>query len=324
MARPPKSNISKLSQESLADPDAALESTLLEALTAPPTPDPLPALVQEFLDDLREANKSKHTVRAYKSDLEQFRDYYQGPLTGITPAVLRGFSAKFRDLSPTSRARKQATLASFLTWARKHDYMDKDPMSKLDRVKKPERLPRGKSRGEVERVLRVIPKDQKRDRVLFTLLFETGLRISEGLGIHVEDLDLVSDNERLTVTGKGDRERTLLLDDPKLLKLLRDYLKGTGYQHGLLFRAQKNGDGDALRYQSVQERWAKYCQAAGVACTLHQLRHSHATEMVNGGVSLGTVRKRLGHRSLQTTLLYAETSDQTADRELRDWRRKTK
>ena len=65
-----------------------------------------------------------------------------------------------------------------------------------------------------------------------------------------------------------------------------------------------------------------YCARAGVSCTLHQLRHTHATELVNGGVSLATIRKRLGHKNLQTTLRYAEQSDATADAELRAWRRK--
>lgn len=76
-----------------------------------------------------------------------------------------------------------------------------------------------------------------------------------------------------------------------------------------------------LRYQSVQERWQGYAGRAGVSCTLHQLRHSHATELVNGEVSLATIRKRLGHQHIQTTLRYAEVSDRTADDELRRWRR---
>ena len=56
----------------------------------------------------------------------------------------------------------------------------------------------------------------------------------------------------------------------------------------------------------MQERWAGYCARAGVCCTLHRLRHTHATELVKGGVSLATIRKRLGHKTLQTTLRYAK------------------
>ena len=80
--------------------------------------------------------------------------------------------------------------------------------------------------------------------------------------------------------------------------------------------------GGSLRYQSAHEHWVTYCAAAGVDATLHQLRHTHATELVNAGVSLATIRKRLGHRNLQTTLRSAEQSDAVADAELRAWRRR--
>jgi integrase len=93
------------------------------------------------------------------------------------------------------------------------------------------------------------------------------------------------------VTGKGGQRRTVLLDEPRLVAELRRYLKATGYTHGPIFRAEKNGVGGPLRYSTVQEHWARYTAAAGVSATLHQLRHSHATELVNGGVSLPTIRK---------------------------------
>ena len=115
--------------------------------------------------------------------------------------------------------------------------------------------------------------------------------------------------------------RTVLLDDPRLVAQLRAYLRHRRYRYGPLFRAEKNGRGGPLRYQSIQERWQRYCRQAGIACTLHQLRHSHATELVNGGVSLATIRKRLGHQHLHTTLRYAEQTDTTADAEVRAWRR---
>ena len=115
---------------------------------------------------------------------------------------------------------------------------------------------------------------------------------------------------------------TVLLDDPRLVNLLRRYQRTLGDTHGPLFQATKNGRGGPLRYQSVQERWQGYARRAGVTCTLHQLRHSHATELVDGGVSLATLRNRLGHQHLQTPLRSAEVSDQTADAEVRRWRRR--
>ena len=115
--------------------------------------------------------------------------------------------------------------------------------------------------------------------------------------------------------------QTVLLDTPALVVNLRKYIEGLDYTHGPLFQASKNGNGGPIRYQSVQVRWQTYAKGAGIGCTPHQLRHSHATELVNGGVSLATIRKRLGHQHLQTTLRHAEVSDQTADTELRHWRR---
>jgi len=82
------------------------------------------------------------------------------------------------------------------------------------------------------------------------------------------------------------------------------------------------GTAAAVSYQSAQRRWAAYCAKAGLSATMHQLRHTHATELVNDGVSLATIRKRLGHKNLQTTQRYAEQTDHAADQELRQWRRR--
>jgi len=283
---------------------------------------PLTAMIADFLADLQQANHSSHTLRAYGGDLAQFAAFHADAPSAITAETLRSFWGSLAHLSPASRARKQACLARFLTWAYRHDLLSANPMEKIDRVKREPPLPRGLARQKVETILAAIPTHQKRDRLLFRLILETGLRVGEALGLHVEDLILTPDDERIQVVGKGGKPRTVLLDDARLVRQLRTYLKETGYRHGPLFRAAKNGRGGPLRYQSVQERWTQYCEQAGVACTLHQLRHTHATELVNEGVSLATIRKRLGHKNLQTTLRYAEQSDAAADAEIRAWRRR--
>jgi integrase len=181
------------------------------------------------------------------SDLAQLCAFHQGPVQTITAEVLRKF------------------------------------FGKIERVKLDPPQPRGVERSQIERILTIIPASHLRDRLFFRLLAGTGLRVSEGLSLYVEDLDLSLDNEHLTVVGKGGKRRTVLLDDPRLLQQPRIYLKRMGYQHGPLFRAEKNGRGGPLRYQSMQERWDSYCSQAVVACTLHQLRHAHATELINGG-----------------------------------------
>ncbi|MBV9688902.1 MAG: tyrosine-type recombinase/integrase [Ktedonobacteraceae bacterium] len=277
----------------------------------------LRSLVALFLADLAHANHSSQTLRAYATDLAQLCVFHQGPVRTITAEVLRAFFGRHATLLPATKARKQAAVARFLAWTEQQDLLEANPMRKIERVKLDPPQPRGMERGKIERILEVIPAKCLRDRLFSRLLLETGLRVSEGLSLYVEDLDLSLDNEHLTVTGKGGKRRTILLDDPPLVHQLRAYLKRMGYKHGPLFRAEKNGRGGPLRYQSMQERWDRYCSQAGIACTLHQLRHSHATELINGGVSLPTIRKRLGHKNLQTTLRYAEQLDETADAEIR-------
>jgi integrase/recombinase XerD len=279
------------------------------------------ALIDAFLADLAHSNRSIHTRRAYTTDLARFASFYRGLVRDITADVLRAFFATRAHLRPASRARTQAALASFLGWAYRQEFIDTLPMARVERVCPDPPTIRGLKRPQIEAILAVIPKEEPRDRLLFRLIVETGLRIGEALALYVEDLDLTPDDEHMGVLGKGNQRRTVLLDDMRVVRELRLYLTRMGYKHGPLFRAAKNGRGGPLRYQSVQERWQRYCERAGVACTLHQLRHAHATELVNDGVSLATIRKRLGHKNLQTTLRYAEQSDATTDAELRSWRR---
>jgi site-specific recombinase XerD len=281
----------------------------------------LGAVIADFLTDLAHSNRSAHTRQAYAADLARFSSSYTGPVDGITADVLRAFFATRTHLSPATRARTQAALASFLGWSYRHEVIETLPMARVERVRLDPPRPRGLKREQIDAILATIPATKQRDRLLFRLIVETGLRVGEALALYVEDLDLTRDDEHVTVVGKGNQRRTILLDDARLVRDIRAYLKRNGYRHGPLFRAEKNGRGGPLRYQSVQERWQQYCTHAGVACTLHQLRHSHATELVNAGVSLATIRKRLGHKNLQTTLRYAEQSDAAADAELRAWRR---
>jgi len=287
-----------------------------------PASHPMTDLIAAFLTDLANADRSVHTQRAYATELRRLTAFHAGSITTITPTILRIFFAQHSHLKPASRARMHAALTRFFRWAEQHDLIPTNPMTRIESVRVETPLPRPRPRAEVEAVLAVIPASNGRDHLLFRLLLELGLRVREVLTLAVEDLSLERDNERLTVLGKGGKRRTLLLDDPKLVKRMKTYLQQTGIRHGLLFRAVKNGDGGPLRYQSIHERWAAYCTTAGVRCTLHQLRHTHASELVTDGVSLATVRKRLGHANIQTTLRYAEQADATSDAEIRQWRRK--
>ena len=95
-----------------------------------------------------------------------------------------------------------------------------------------------------------------------------------------------------------------------------------GYTPGPLFRASINGRGGPLSNDAAHHRWKKYCATAGVEIGIHQLRHAHATELINSGVSIEVVRRRLGHASTETTQAYTLLADKVADTEIHAARRK--
>jgi integrase/recombinase XerD len=116
--------------------------------------------------------------------------------------------------------------------------------------------------------------------------------------------------------------RTVLLDDRGYVALLRLYLARAGYTAGPLFRASINGSGGPLSYDAAHHRREGYCSAAGVGLEIHQLRHAHTTELINSGVSIEAVRRRLGHASTETTQRYALPDDKVAAAEIRAARRR--
>jgi site-specific recombinase XerD len=183
----------------------------------------------------------------------------------------------------------------------------------------PESQPRPLDSRIIRKVLNAIPSRKLRDRLLFTLIAETGLRIAEALGIYYEDLALTPDDERIIIRGKGGRTRTVMLyAAPESLKLLQRYLRQTRIMSGALFRGDpaRGGSSRPIHYRTAHHAWMRYCRKAKVKASIHALRHSFATRLINEGVSLGVVRKLLGHRSMQTTLRYAEVTDATVKREL--------
>jgi len=280
---------------------------------------PLQRLLDEFLTDLENAGRSPHTIVNYRCDLRRLIQFAPEGLHALGPARLRLYFTSLAGKAPATRARAQASANAFLSWCYKHDLIPANPMHKLDRIKPPEYRPRPLDPRTIRKILKAIPKHNLRDRLLFTLIAETGLRVSEALGIYVEDLVLTPDDEQIIVRGKGGRTRTVMLyAAPQSLQLLRRYLRRSGITSGALFRGDpaRGGSNLPLHYRTAHHAWCRYCRRAGVHANIHALRHTFATRLLNEGVSLAVVRKLLGHRNMQTTLRYADVTDATVKREL--------
>lgn len=297
------------------------------------------------LHDLSEAflaaNQNRlrpNTRRAYGYDLGLFaRAFPFQAAEETTVQHLRAFLQASADRAPSTLARRQAALKACFAWAYRNDLLSADPSAKLEPVRLPERDPRPLIEEQAEAILAAVPVSQKRNRLLFTLLYETGVRVGEALGLALSHVQLnETDGGFLRVLGKGGRERIVpLIDAPRSVRLLRELMKTMGTL-GPLFRGdlRKGGrPGEAMDYTTVYYHFERAVEGArkkrpslfereGEPITLHRLRHTYATQKLRSGVSLPSVRRLLGHRNLQTTLRYADTDLETAKRELVEARRR--
>lgn len=279
-----------------------------------------------------------NTRLAYGYDLRLFnRAFPELEVAAITSDHLRAFLHDTADAAPSTVARRQATLRSCFRWAYQNDLIPNDPTLKLAAIALPIRDPRPLTEAHVKAILAAIPTTDRRNRLLFTLLYETGMRVGEALGIMLSDLALnVVDGGTIRIRGKGNKERVVpLIDAPRTIRLLRHFLKDA---HGIgpLFRGDliKGGHpSDAVHRTTVFYHFERYVAQAREQhprlfaqetepITIHRLRHTYATIKLRDGVSLSTLRKLLGHTHVQTTLRYAETDLDQIKYELAEIRRR--
>ena len=224
-----------------------------------------------FVAALRGRHAPPNTVKAYASDLRRFTGAVAADLAALDATAIRAFLDSDTASAATHR-RRYAALCSFYRWLVRQGILDVNPMERVDRVATVSRLPRPLDTGTVVRLLTMIPPVATRDRVLFTLLYETGMRVGEALGLQVADIDLTPDDEKVRVLGKGQRERTVLLTAaPQSVRLLRRHLKLSRIRSGSVFRGDPRYGGSALPldYTTVRHAWQRYCTAAGVTATIH-------------------------------------------------------
>ena len=209
--------------------------------------------VEQFLD----RDWSPNTRRSFASDLSRFRTAFPGrPVTDLTPGELQeyldGLTSKHdpsRPVSPATYNRHYGTLTNLFRWLERQEEIDRSPLSKVDRRKEGERLPRPMTEKQIAAFFHRI--DDLRDRALFDLLYRSGLRIAEALDLDIEKLNLKDGTMR--IVGKGNRERVGYLSD-QTSKLIRRYLRERGRpRQGPLFVTREGRLTYARAYQLFQE-----------------------------------------------------------------------
>ncbi len=263
---------------------------------------------------------SPASVRAYSSDAEQFvewatRSGAQGPVD-VDRIMLRRYLAYLatRRYAKASIARIAASLRSYFQWCTERGLVASDPSTRLSAPSPDSRLPRVLGHSELHQLLEpaaeadgrpASPVDRRDDAVL-ELLYGSGLRVAELCGLDVGDVD--PDRLVVTVTGKGDKQRQVLIHQ-RCAQAVGDWLAGPRAAMstevsppGALFL---NRRGNRLGPRDVRRLLDR---RSPVPTHPHALRHSFATHLLDGGADLRVVQELLGHASLQTTQVYTHVS----------------
>jgi len=281
---------------------------------------------QEFLSYLRkERNYSAHTIAAYEDDLTLFAGFLAADgvvrgrgLHAVDHLVLRCFLGHLLDLgfSKRSIARKLACLKSFFKYLHRTGVLERNPAALVSSPKLDKRLPQFLDEDAVTRLMEQPDRSSPegvRDAAILELLYSTGVRLSEMLGLRLGDVDL--QHRTIKVTGKGNKQRIVPLGSQACRAITAYLLVRTRFERGsagkdaagCLFLTVR---GNSMNPKGVNLLMNRYIgQVSEIAKkSPHVLRHSCATHLLNRGADLQAVRELLGHESLSTTQIYTHVS----------------
>jgi len=269
-----------------------------------------------------ERNASPHTVKNYIHDLLDFRRFLlenqpdicsngKMALDQISPLTLRSYMALlFQKLSPTSISRKLSTLRTFFRFWQKRGRISQNPASVLHSPKTSKPLPQFLNIDEVIALiesLQITDLKSSRDRTILELLYSSGLRVSELVGLNLADMDFSQGTIR--VRGKGSKERVVPVGE-KAIQSLQRYRTFRDQKWGPRDAIFLNNRGERLTVRTIQRLIDSAIKRVGLGKKIspHVLRHTFATHMLNAGADLRSIQELLGHNSLSTTQRYTHVN----------------
>lgn len=277
-------------------------------------------LKESFLRYLRfERNYSEHTAVAYGKDLDEFEEYCKEQeegfdFTTVDADAIRGWAVSLMDrhYEATSVNRKLSSLRSFYHYLLREGKVRANPAAKVTGPKKKKPLPTFVRDADMIRLLDESEFDDsyagRRDRVILDLFYETGIRLSELVGLCVADVDFSSGV--IKVTGKRNKQRMIPFGQ-RLEDMLKTYLEArnefAGVKSGPLFYSNSGRPiGGKTVYWLVRKHLSRV--VAQKKKSPHVLRHTFATSMLNHGAELEAVKELMGHQRLSTTQVYTHTT----------------
>ena len=263
-----------------------------------------------------EKNYSIHTLRSYRSDLNEMAEFLGiNDPKEISHLHLRRYLAELKQKNCAKRtiARKLGAVRSFLKFLSREKYISSNPADSIFTPKLDKKLPIFLDASEAERLVTSPDRDDLmsiRDRAILEVLYSTGIRVSELVGLSFEDVDLFSGS--IKVRGKGKKERIALLGK-EAQSALRKYAEakqknGISSNRALFLNLRKG----RLTDRSVRRIVDKYVKKCSIDQKIspHSIRHSFATHLLNNGADLRSVQELLGHKNLATTQIYTHLGSQ--------------
>lgn len=277
-----------------------------------------------FFEYLRfEKRYSPHTLLSYQTDLRQFAEYLQTEYELAEPAqadhtLIRSWvvSLMQQELDPRTVNRKIACLRSYYKFLLQTGAATRNPMLRIKSPKVAKKLPDFVPEDSLNGLLNSFEFPDTfagaRDQLVLELLYGTGIRLSELIGIRLDDVSLPSHTVR--VTGKGNKQRIVPLN-PTLLAVLNKYLAQKQQEFGTTDNAQRallvTDKGDPLYEKLVYRTVKHYLSQITTASSQqhpHVLRHSFATHLLGKGADLNAIKELLGHANLAATQVYTHLS----------------
>ncbi len=267
----------------------------------------------QFLDYIAKTKRmSVHTVSAYSGDLLQFTDFlatqYVVELNDCKAIHVRGFMAMLlgNGLTPRSVHRKVSSVRGWFKYLRKQGQLTVDPMSKIILPKMPKVLVKDIPAMDLHNMFARFPWDEVenglRDRLMLLLMYTTGMRLSELIGLKVGDVDFYRNN--LRVLGKRNKERIIPMH-PEMVDWLKLYLGD--HAGDFLFVTERGKPLYPMYVYRLVNHYLKLFSHAAKTSP-HVLRHSFATHMLNNGANLLAIKDILGHANLSATQVYTKNS----------------
>lgn len=278
--------------------------------------------VEEFINFIRvERQYSNHSITAYAKDLSELAIYIDEEKLGsnikvVDFYVLRGFITTLYDkeLSKSSIERKISTLKSFFKFLYRRGIIEDNPARMLKFPKKEKYLPNVFNVDDIFTLLDLPDKSTPmgmRDALILELLYGTGVRVSELVGLDRNAVDL--NGMRILVRGKGKKERIVPLA-PELISLIKDYYKVMYdiVSEGRVVESDAliiNRLGSRMTDRTIRRVVEAYLKKAGLPLDYspHSFRHTFATHLLEGGADLRSIQELLGHESLATTQKYTHS-----------------